>query len=395
MHEEITDFGETPLSTRCRVFSLTLCGRASNADKGANTKYSVLTMKRLATFFIFCSIWVGFGGPSAAATCSKSYTVVRGDTLSKIAREAYQDANLWAYIYGYSTNAAAIGTNPGLISVGITLKLPPCLKSGPAGAIEPMVNDRAARTSDTIETVTGSDYAPFTDQTLQNGGMLTEIVNAAFGEADDQPKHSIDWVNDWSAHIDPLLRRHKYAMGFPWFKPNCDAREKLSNDDVKRCEFDFSEPLFDMLIILFRRSDDNRMLASDQDLHGARLCRPAGYFTFDLTARGLIPGETIELERPQSVGECFHKLVDGDIDFVTINEFTGESAIRTFGYGDIVSASEQLTDSLGLHMIIHRDHPKAGRLLGQFNSGLAALRKSGRYDEIVGRHLAKFYSQES
>ncbi len=352
-------------------------------------------MKRFATFLLFSSVWLTSDGASAAPTCSQPYTVSAGDTLSRIARTAYQDPNLWPYIYGYSTNAAVIGVNPGLISIGITLKLPPCPKTGQETVVEPIVNDRAARTSDTIETLTSSDYAPFTDQNIENGGMLTEIVDAAFGEADGDPKHSIDWINDWSAHIDPLLRRHKYAMGFPWFKPNCDAPETLSDDDIKRCEFDFSEPLFDMLIILFKRSDDGRALVSDQDLHGTRLCRPAGYFTFDLTARGLIPGETIELEHPQSVGECFHKLVDGDVDFVTINEFTGESAIKEFGYGDVVNASEQLADTLGLHLIIHRDHPNASALLRQFNSGLSALRKNGRYDEIVGRHLAAFHGQSS
>ena len=352
-------------------------------------------MKRSAIFLLSSVIWFAAGDASAAPTCSQSYTVSAGDTLSRIARTAYQDPNLWPYIYGYSTNAALIGTDPGLISIGITLKLPPCPNTGQATVVEPMVNDRAERSLETIEALTGSDYAPFTDQNLEKGGMLTEIVAAAFDGADGSPEHSIDWINDWSAHIDPLLRRHKYAMGFPWFKPNCAAPETLSDDDVKRCEFDFSEPLFDMLIILFKRSDDNRALARDQDLHGTRLCRPAGYFTFDLTARGLVPGETIELERPQSVGECFHKLVDGDVDFVTINEFTGESAIKEFGYGDLVNASEQLADTLGLHLIIHRDHPNAEALLQQFNSGLTALRETGQYDEIVGRHLANFYGQSS
>jgi polar amino acid transport system substrate-binding protein len=377
------------------VFSLTLhCKTSIRVDK-VNETILVLVMKRFVFFSLFYALWLNAGQVSAKPACSEPYTVSAGDTLSKIARAAYQDSNLWPYIYGYSNNAAVIGADPGLISIGISLKLPPCPQTGQTAAVEPIVNDREARTPDTIEALTGGDYAPFTDQNLEKGGMLTEIVDAAFGQADGRPDYSIDWINDWSAHIDPLLRRHKYAMGFPWFKPNCDAPETLSDDDVKRCEFDFSEPLFDMLIILFKRSDDNRTLASDQDLHGARLCRPAGYFTFDLTARGLVPGETIELERPQSVGDCFHKLVDGDVDFVTINEFTGDSAIKEFGYGDVVNASEQLADTLGLHLIIHRDHPNAGAYLRQFNSGLTALRANGRYDEIVGRHLANFHGQGS
>ncbi len=352
-------------------------------------------MKRLLAVALFCTFGA-IGTPAVAAPqCSEAYTVVAGDTLSKIARTAYQDPNLWPYIYGYSANAAVVGGDPGLISIGISLDLPPCPQSGQRAATAPIVNDRGLRTSATIEVVTATDYPPFTDQTWENGGMLTEVVDAALGMTEGSPDYSIDWINDWSAHIDPLLERHKYDMGFPWFKPNCDRPEALGDEDRKRCEFYFSEPLFDMLIVLFKRSDDTRVLANDEDLHGMRLCRPAGYFTFDLTDRGLVPGDTIQLDRPQAVADCFNKLVDGEIDFVALNEFTGQSAIKELDYGDLVTASEQLTDTIGLRLIIHREHPRAVALLRQFDKGLSELRKSGRYDEIVGRHLAIFHGQNS
>ncbi|MEM8950452.1 MAG: transporter substrate-binding domain-containing protein [Pseudomonadota bacterium] len=352
-------------------------------------------MKRLFVAALFCSLGAIGTSVQAAPKCGEAYTVVGGDTLAKIARAAYQTPSLWPYIYGYGGNAAVIGNDPSLISIGISLNLPPCPQSGGSVATAPMQNDRGVRTSTTIEVVTGTDYPPFTDQTWENGGMLTEVVNAALGMTEGSPDYSIDWINDWAAHIDPLLERHKYDMGFPWFKPDCDRPGDLSEEDRKRCSFYFSEPLFDMLIVLFKRSDDTRILANDEALHGMRLCRPAGYFTFDLTNRGLIPGDTIELDRPQTVADCFNKLVDGEIDFVALNEFTGQSAIKELDYGDLVTASEQLTDTIGLRLIIHRDHPRAIALLRQFDQGLSALRKSGRYDEIVGRHLAIFHGQSS
>lgn len=352
-------------------------------------------MKRLWFLMLIFSLGMFGDRADAAPKCSESYIVVAGDSLSEIAKSAYGDANLWPYIYGYSRNAAIIGGDPGLIGIGVKLSLPPCPQTVESTTTAPLVNDQGSRTQATIEAVTATDYPPFTDQNWENGGMLTDIVDAALDQADGAPDHSIDWINDWSAHIDPLLRRHKYDMGFPWFKPNCGAPEKLSEEDLKRCEFYFSEPLFEMLVVLFKRSDDARSLGTDQDLHGMTLCRPAGYFTFDLTERGLIPGDTIELERPQSVGDCFHKLVDGEVDFVTLNQFTGQSAIKQFGYDDVVTASEKLADTLGLHLIIHRGHPQASTLLKQFDTGLSALHKSGRYDEIVGRHLAIFHGQNS
>ena len=353
-------------------------------------------MKRLGIFAALFAFGVAGNAAVAAPSCSSNYVVQAGDTLSGIARTAYGDTNLWPYIYGYSSNAATIGTNPSLISIGLTLRLPPCPRTEAATRSAAIANDDgSSRTSDTIEVMTAGDYEPFTDQNWDNGGMLTEVVNAALSKAPGAPDYSIDWINDWSAHIDPLLRRHKYDMGFPWFKPDCERPENLSEEDRTRCEFYFSESLFDMLIIIFKRADDQTILSKDSDLHGKRLCRPAGYFTFDLTKRGLVPGETIELATPQSVADCFHQLVDGEVDYVTMNEFTGQSTIKEFGYGEFVKASESLADTLGLSLIIHRNHPNARTLLRQFDEGLAALKQSGQYDEIVGRHLAIYHGQSS
>ena len=172
-------------------------------------------MKRLFAVAFFCTLGA-IGSPATAAPqCSEAYTVVAGDTLSKIARAAYQDPNLWPYIYGYSANATTIGGDPGLISIGISLDMPPCPQTGQRAATAPIENDRGLRTATTVEVVTGTDYPPFTDQTWENGGMLTEVVDAALSMAEGTPDYSIDWINDWASHIDPLLERHKYDMGFP------------------------------------------------------------------------------------------------------------------------------------------------------------------------------------
>jgi len=67
-----------------------------------------------------------FGNKTADATSSSaagtSYTVVSGDSLSKIAKNHYGDAAKWHQIY--EANKALIGNNPDLIEVGQELTLP-------------------------------------------------------------------------------------------------------------------------------------------------------------------------------------------------------------------------------------------------------------------------------
>ena len=63
-----------------------------------------------------------FFGANNPTTAGSSYTVVSGDTLSKIAKNHYGDATKWHQIY--EANQAIIGTNPDHIEIGQVLTLP-------------------------------------------------------------------------------------------------------------------------------------------------------------------------------------------------------------------------------------------------------------------------------
>ena len=59
---------------------------------------------------------------AAPAATGETYTVVSGDSLSKIAKSHYGDASKWHQIY--DANKATIGNNPDHIEVGQVLTLP-------------------------------------------------------------------------------------------------------------------------------------------------------------------------------------------------------------------------------------------------------------------------------
>lgn len=63
-----------------------------------------------------------FFGGSDKSTADTTYTVVSGDSLSKIAKNHYGDAAKWHQIY--EANKAIIGTNPDHIEVGQELTIP-------------------------------------------------------------------------------------------------------------------------------------------------------------------------------------------------------------------------------------------------------------------------------
>ena len=63
-----------------------------------------------------------FFGTAQPAAAGNTYTVVSGDSLSKIAKHHYGDAAKWHQLY--EANKDLIGTNPDKIEIGQVLTLP-------------------------------------------------------------------------------------------------------------------------------------------------------------------------------------------------------------------------------------------------------------------------------
>jgi len=66
------------------------------------------------------------GVASTAPTATQTYTVNKGDTLSKIAKEFYGSANRWHEIFDANRDQIS---NPDLIKPGQVLKIPAGAKS--------------------------------------------------------------------------------------------------------------------------------------------------------------------------------------------------------------------------------------------------------------------------
>ena len=345
-----------------------------------------------------------------AQSCGGTYTIKRGDSLSVIADGMYKDARKWSAIY--NANLATIGDSPNRVRVGQKLQLP-CIGGLPTGlsggtasaatasaAPKPAAQLTAAVARATaasngavgprkISLLTADDYAPFTDRKALNGGLFTEVVQASM-ENSGAADFGIFWVNDWSAHLDPLLTNALLDMGFPWFKPDCDQ-----NPDRYRCaNFLFSDPMFEMLVLLFVDRKNPMRYTEDADIIGKTLCRPKGYFThdFDKDGRNWLSGNMIRLEQPTTIADCFELLLEGKVDAVAINEFVGRQAIKTLELENSVDIVQTRPLSIeGLHVVVHKTHPEAQAMIDTVNKGLDAIKDTGGYQQIVDKHMSIFW----
>ena len=327
-----------------------------------------------------------------AQVCGERYTIASGDTLSGIASRSYKDGGQWTIIY--NSNQSVIGKEPSRILPGQRIRIP-CLDGSKSAAVEAIAAKptrvSTSKSNESILLVTAGDYAPFTDEKLEKGGMVTDLLATAFEK--HGAKHiNISWVNDWSAHL-PMAKAKKFDGVFPWYRPDCDA-PRLFGDAKFRCEnFKFSEPVFQVLMLLFVNNGSDFQFNTDDEIIGKNICRMEGYlvFDFDQNGRNWHTEKKINLIRPKTVAECFDLLAKGEVDAVSINEFTGKSGIRDLKLEGKVVALRRPMASVGLHVLTSKSHPQADQLIEQVNNSVEALRDSGEYDAIVEKHLTAYW----
>ncbi|MQX38036.1 transporter substrate-binding domain-containing protein [Roseospira navarrensis] len=319
--------------------------------------------------------------PTAAPLeCGRTYTTQPGDYLASIAERAYGHASGYHILYQY--NPGTLGS-PSRLEAGIDLWVP-CL--GGEGVPEANLPPLAEATSDDIRIVTGADYAPYVDAGLPNGGFSFELVERALqtGNAAD---YRIDVIKDWGSHLQTLLADGAYDLAFPWFKPDCSQLDRLGADSLWRCEnLRFSEPLHEVVITFYGAAGTETALTTYESLKGRTLCRPEGYFTFDLEGEGLTPPAIVRVAG-DSPSDCFERLAAGEVDVVTLNADTAESVVRRLGIGDQVSELIDLATVQTLHVVGMRTDPQTRINLLRINKGLIELRRTGVYQDVAARHL--------
>jgi len=342
-----------------------------------------------------------------AQTCGSDYILKEGDTLAQIATQVYGDPAQWTIIL--YANQDRLGSSEPPLLPGVALKLP-CISGLQAQrSLPPIATTPAQALPEAayislpvrrVEFLTADGYIPYTGRTLEGGGMLTEVIGAAMALVKKETKgrfeYSISWVNDWTAHFNPLLVSGAFDAGFPWARQDCDNAPDASSQF--RCQrFLYSDALTEVATYLFVRKNSRIKTLSDEDIAGATLCRPSMRPTQELDqgGRNWLKDGKITLLRPQTSEECFRLLDGGGVDGVVEADLVGRASANTLGIHERVQMIDQPLALTSLHVAIAKSHPHARTILYYINSSLAKLRDTGEYERIVSRHLARFWETQT
>ncbi|WP_298935009.1 transporter substrate-binding domain-containing protein [uncultured Ruegeria sp.] len=236
--------------------------------------------------------------------------------------------------------------------------------------------------------ITSGNYAPFTDEALPHRGLYTQLVETAMLRAAPEQSYKIQFVNDWSSHLDLLMPTLAFDGTFPWSRPNCEAAEALSETDRSRCEtYNFSNPFYEVVDTFFARNGSGyEQTLTYADFAGTTICRPEGWSLSHMDAVGLYE-PAVTLMRPVSPDDCFHAVMEGTADIVAIEAHLAVETIGRLGYEHRIIENPNLAAIKSLNVMTHKDNPDGEAILETLNQGLAIMQQSGEWRDIVSTAL--------
>jgi polar amino acid transport system substrate-binding protein len=228
--------------------------------------------------------------------------------------------------------------------------------------------------ADELHLVTGNDYHPYTDESLPNRGMATEIVEAAFKEMGYQPKIVF---RPWKrAYVE--TKEGLFAGSFPYIK-----------SEARLNDFYFSDPINTMSIRIFVAADSS--IKDAEDIKVKRICIPLRYAVIK-KFKEIIGNDLDSREaNPSDLASCLRMIRSGRKDFFIINEINGWMMIQnTFHTKVHFRTLDNVFEEETHHLIVSKSYPGGKKVITDFNKGLEKLNAKGLLAEIINRHLKAF-----
>ncbi|WP_172152666.1 MULTISPECIES: substrate-binding periplasmic protein [Pseudomonas] len=222
--------------------------------------------------------------------------------------------------------------------------------------------------ADTLRLV-ADPWPPFTDQTLLNNGVASDLVSSALGRAGYATEYA---QVPWERAVRGLQRSDYDVLINAWY-----SEERASYGY-------FSAPFLLNRIRLLRRKGSAIQFEQLADLYPQRIAVVRGYaysaeFNSDPRLRKVGVGSFASAARMLQAKRVELTLED---EFVARYHLARELS----GIRDELEFLPRPLSENGLHILIRRSHPQHQAIAEAFNRAIAAMRADGSYAAILQQH---------
>ena len=228
----------------------------------------------------------------------------------------------------------------------------------------------AAESAAPLKVVTEATFAPFEfteDGNDEIVGFDVDMMNAI---AEDQGL-TIEFVNMEFDSLIPALQSNQGDI-------ICAGMNKLAGDRAEKV--DFGDTYFESDLMLLVKSDSD-LTGIDAVTSDMKLASQIGTTGGDMVQELAEEGKIADGVVLNQWTDCYMQLQNGDVQGVIVDKPVGEAYLN--GHGDIAKfVGEQFGDHEEFAFAVQQGNTE---LLDKLNAGLANLKESGKYQELVDK----------
>lgn len=212
-----------------------------------------------------------------------------------------------------------------------------------------------------------SNYYPHYARDLPQQGAVSEIVRQAF---------LLQGI-EVNLHFMPFARAYHESR-----QANYVGLVAAWYDDSRAEDFYYSQPLYANQIVFFKRKTDRIAYRDYADLAKQRL--RLGLVQGYLQPEGLLQSQPNLVQVAQDE-QAFLMLAKGRVDLVPADKLNGLYLLQQKlpQYRDKLDWLTPALEVRPMYLLLSKQDPRSEALMQQFNTGLAELRRSGQYQQIL------------
>lgn len=349
-----------------------------------------------------------------AAPCDVLYEVQPDDKLTEIARVAYGSGD---YQVIYSRNLrnlpslaelpvgqdivvpclpGELGRSPDAVALAFRMLPLEAFTSMSASAprtalakVGPVLLTISELIASDLALLTANDGTVLAGEDLPDGGVIPALVQRALIASDPLlGQTSLSFIDDRETHVETLLPRAGFVLSFPWRKPECNQASRLSKSDQILCRnYVFSDPIYAVVIGVFtKRGRAPNANEGFKALSPMKICASdhADLKTLQQSGAELVEAN---LRVASESSECFELLANGEVDALVADSISAGRALRTRDDAQEFEEAPRLAALSQIHAIAFQDSEVGMTTLSHLNGGLAKIKNSGEWFQIINRVL--------
>lgn len=339
------------------------------------------------------------GAAAFAQTPCSTYTVRADDTLREISGRAYGNSSNAQSIY--DANRYIIGSDPAKLAPGTLINIP--CDDGTISTTDfvPYAEPEDSRPENSagafmpfqgaIRIAVDPKMAPFSGRSLEQGGMVPELVEISVKTEDAGREINLIYVEGLNADLEGVFGRGRFDIALPVYMPDCSKRDMLEDTGVKLCRnFYASRAIYEVIVGMYSLEGSQYAQASTMSaLSGARICRPKNSVDFDLRQAGLQEPD-IKLMRLNTASDCVIALMTGNADVISMSTIEAEKVINASGQADKINEIGALSTRLSLHAVTPKNNPLGRPYLSFINNGFRKVIETGQWFAVAAKHIRNF-----